>query len=269
MSFSSIVFLFGLLLALLSPATAQTFTNCDPTKKSCPDDPAFGMNYTFDFSSTDVAKTWNTTNGVVQHGSNGGEFTINKRKDSPTIQSEFYIFFGVVEVHMKAAAGQGIISSIVLESNDRDEVDWEIIGGNNTHVESNYFGKGNDTTFDRALYHPVTTPLDLFHNYTVRWTADKIEWFIDTALVRTLPFKDALGGQNFPQTPMNVRLGIWAGGDPDLGNGTNEWAGGLTDFSKAPFTMMVQNVTVTDYSNGSAYHWSDNSGSWQSIKALS
>ena len=170
---------------------------------------------------------------------------------------------------MKGAHGQGVISSIVLESDDLDEVDWEMMGGNNTHVETNYFGKGNTTSYDRAIYYPVDTPLDTFHNYTVHWTSAQIEWYIDSVLVRTLNYADANGGNNYPQTPMTVRLGIWAGGDPSLPNGTIEWAGGLTDFTKGPYTMYVQNVTAKDYSTGSAYHYSDKSGSWQSIKTIS
>lgn len=67
---------------------------------------------------------------------------------------------------------------------------------------------------------------------------------------------------------MNVRLGIWAGGDPDNNINTIDWAGGATDFTKAPFTMYVQNVTVTDFSTAKAYHYSDASGSWKSIKSI-
>jgi beta-glucanase (GH16 family) len=111
-----------------------------------------------------------------------------------------------------------------------DEVDWEFMGGNNTHAETNYFGKGNTTLFNRAIYYPVETPLDTFHNYTVHWTKDVIEWYIDTNLVRTLHYADALDGYNFPQTPMNIRLGIWAGGDPSNNKGTIEWAGGAVCF---------------------------------------
>jgi beta-glucanase (GH16 family) len=272
MSFSASLSVALLLAAALSPVKAQTWTKCNPTWTnitSCPDDSALGLDYTFDFSQANVSTVWNTTEGTVLHTSNGGEFTINKQGDSPTMQSQFYIFFGSVEVHMKGAAGQGIISSIVLESDDLDEVDWELIGGNNTSIETNYFGKGNTTSYDRAIYYPVDRPLDTFHNYTVHWTSDKIEWYIDTQLVRTLPYAAANGGNNFPQTPMNIRLGIWAGGDPSNSNGTIEWAGGLTDFTKGPFTMYVQNVTVNDQSTGSStYHYGDKTGSWQSIKAI-
>ena len=259
---ASILLIFG----LLSFVRAQTWTSCNPLNSTCPTDVALGRNYTFDFTQSSFTSVWNQTAGSTVYGSDGAQFIVNQRGDAPTIQSEFYIFFGVVEVHMKAATGQGIISSIVLESDDLDEVDWEFIGSNATHGETNYFGKGNTTSYDRAIYYPIDNPQENFHNYTTRWTAEKLEWFIDGNLVRTLLYKDANGGANFPQTPMNVRIGIWAAGDYANKNGTVEWAGGLTDYTKGPYTMTVQSVRVTDFSSGSEYAYGDNSGSWKSIK---
>lgn len=88
-------------------------------------------------------------------------------------------------------------------------------------------------------------------------------------MVRTLSATDSLAnyGKNYPQTPMFVKIGIWAGGDPTMNNaGTVEWAGGDVDYSKGPYTMTVQNVEVHDYSSGSMYTYGDKSGSWQSIQ---
>lgn len=170
---------------------------------------------------------------------------------------------------LKAASGQGVISSIVLESDDLDEIDWEFMGGNGTHAETNYFGKGNQTSFDRAIYYPVSSDLrENFHNYTLDWTAERLQWLIDGQVVRTLPYAAALNGTNYPQTPMTVRMGIWAGGDPGNNNGTIEWAGGLTDYTKGPYTMNIKSAQVTDYSSGKEYNWSDKSGGWQSIKSI-
>lgn len=67
---------------------------------------------------------WTAISGNVTYGSNGAEFTINKRYDAPTLETNFYIFFGEVEVVMRAANGTGIVSSIVMESDDLDEIDW-------------------------------------------------------------------------------------------------------------------------------------------------
>lgn len=169
---------------------------------------------------------------------------------------------------MRCAKGTGIISSIVMESDDLDEVDWEFIGGNSTSVETNYFGKGNTTSYDRAIYYGVDNPQENYHNYTTIWTQEKLEWYIDSVLVRTLKYEDAVDGKNFPQTPMNLRIGIWAGGDPtENSNGTIEWAGGETDYKEGPFSMIVDSVYVEDYSSGSAYSYGDTTGSYSSIKS--
>lgn len=45
------------------------------------------------------------------YGPDGAEFTIAQKGDAPTIQSKFYIFFGEVEVWLKAAPGHGVVSS--------------------------------------------------------------------------------------------------------------------------------------------------------------
>lgn len=236
----------------------------------CPADIALGVsNYTIDFTSSIMTnRVWNATAGKVDYGDNGAQFTIAARGDAPTVQTNFHIFFGQVEVIMKAAHGQGVVSSIVLESADLDEVDWEWIGGNDSYVQTNYFGKGNTTSFDRAVWHPVSNPQDEWHNYTVDWSAEKLEWFIDGQSIRVLNYGDANGGHNFPQTPCDVRLGIWAGGDPKNPNGTIEWAGGETNYDDTPYTMTVKSVRVSDASKGTQYVYGDKTGSWQSIKVL-
>ena len=256
------------LLALASTVLSQTFTDCDPTKKECPPDQGLGIsNYTINLTQNMMSDTvWNTTAGSIDYGTEGAQFTINQRGDAPTVKTNFYIFFGQVEVIMKAAHGQGVVSSIVLESDDLDEVDWEWIGGNSSYVQTNYFGKGNTTSFDRAVWHPVDDPQDNFHNYTVDWSQEKLDWYVDGQIIRTLLYEDANGGHNFPQTPCDVRLGIWAGGDPKNPNGTIEWAGGVIDYNDAPFTMNVKSVRVSDASTGTQYSYGDLSGSFESIK---
>jgi hypothetical protein len=45
----------------------------------------------------------------------------------------------------------------------------------------------------------------------------------------------------------------------------SEWAGGPTDYSVCPCTMLVKSLTVTDYSTGTSYSYSGTEGTWQSI----
>ncbi|KAK9847719.1 Concanavalin A-like lectin/glucanases superfamily [Penicillium brevicompactum] len=253
-------------LAAATLVSAQTYSDCNPMKKTCPANiGTTESSQTFDFTKSSGLDRWTTTAGNVKTGSNGAEFTVNKQGDSPTIQTDFYILFGEVSVTMKAAPGTGIVSSIVLQSDDLDEVDWEAVGGDTTQIETNYFGKGDTTTYDRAIWEPVSTPQETLHIYKVVWTKEATTWTIDK-VIRTLAFNDAQSGTRYPQTPMNVRIGIWAGGDPSNGEGTIEWAGGATDYSKSPFTMYIRDVTVVNYNPAETYTWSDQSGSSESIQ---
>ncbi|CAI6309007.1 unnamed protein product [Periconia digitata] len=253
--------------AFLALASAQTFTACNPMEKDCPNDPAIAATFETNFKAgKDAVKGWKQTAGELKYGPDGAEFTLAKKGDAPTIQSEGYLHFGYVEVKMKAAAGAGIVSSIVLQSEDLDEVDWEYIGSVPSKVQMNYFGKGNTTTYDRMIEAPISSHLEM-HTYALNWTAEAITWIIDDKPVRTLQYAEANGGKNFPQTPSNVRIGIWAGGDSDS-PGTVEWAGGKPDYSKAPFTQTVESIKIINYSPGKEYEWTDKTGSYQSIKVI-
>ncbi|KAK0668022.1 concanavalin A-like lectin/glucanase domain-containing protein [Cercophora samala] len=255
----------GLLCAL---ATAQTYTSCNPTAKSCPPDVGLPVpEYSVDFRNGPDSTHWSSvgTGSVTYTPNLGAAFTINKQGDSPTMETSWYFFFGRAEVHMRAASGTGIVSCVVLESDDLDEIDWEWIGGEPSDVQTNYFGKGNTTTWDRGGKTPMGDSQGLTHNYTIDWTPSLITWYIDGAVVRTLAYQDALGGHNFPQTPMRLKLGIWAGGDSNNPNGTIDWAGGVTNYTQGPFTMYVESVSVTNLNPAASYLYSDLSGSWNSI----
>jgi beta-glucanase (GH16 family) len=208
--------------------------------------------------------------------SNGANFKITSKTGAPTVSTTQYIMFGNVTVNMKASPGTGIVSSFILESDDLDEIDWEWLGATDTSVESNFFGKGNVTTYDRAIYHPMTAAISQFHEYTIVWTKDYVKWLIDGNEVRNLPYADpkALGGKNFPQSPMKIKMGNWVGcadaaaaADPKT-QGTCEWAGGPASFdNSASYSMLVKSVTINDYGCGGKYTYSDMSGSYQSIKS--
>ena len=62
-----------------------------------------------------------------------------------------------------------------------------------------------------------------FHKYALNWTSESLTWIVDDKPTRTLNFADANGGKNYPQTPCNVRLGNWPGGD-SKDEGTRQWA---------------------------------------------
>lgn len=253
---------------LLQLAAAQTYTSCQPLNQSCPPDPALGTAHLWNFSSTPSSDLWENYGGYVTYDAQkGATFTISKAGDSPTIRTKFYFFFGKTELILQASPGQGIVSSMMWLSDDLDEVDWEFLGTNTSFGFSNYFGKGRKD-YDNSAGEAVANPQDDYHNYTCVWTQDKLEWWLDGNNVRTLLPAEANQTHNYPQTPMRMSVGIWAGGGPGEPAGTVEWAGGETDFSKGPFNMYVKSAYVQDYTSGKEYKYGNMSGDWQSIEIV-
>lgn len=168
---------------------------------------------------------------------------------------------------MKAAPGAGIVSSLVLQSDDLDEIDMEWLGADGTEVQTNYFGKGDVTTYNRGAFNPAANNQNEFITYTVEWTSTQITWSVGGTIVRVLTPATANANQ-YPQTPMQIKFGAWSGGDPSNPAGTIAWARGPTNYADGPFTMTVQSISVTDYSTGTQYKYGDTSGNWQSIEAV-
>jgi len=259
-------------VALASSVAAQTFSSCNPVKgDKCPADKAVGGTVVIDFTQGandffDVAGGTTLTYDPVK----GAVFTIKEDTNAPTITSKQYIFFGRVEVEVQASVGTGVVTSAVLESDCLDEIDWEWLGGDTTEVQTNYFSKGDTSTYDRGGFSPVSTPQTGFHTYTIDWTSERVEWIIDGTVVRTLTYAAAKGGATFPQTPMQIKLGTWVAGKQGAPQGTVTWAGGYTNFANAPFYGYYRKVTVTDYSNGvkgaKSYSYGDTTGTFGSIK---
>ncbi|CAK7229010.1 transglycosylase [Sporothrix eucalyptigena] len=255
--------------ALAASTTAQTSTSCNPlTSTNCPADTALGMAIDVDFTKGSVNSFTASGGGTVSYGSDGVTFTVSASGDAPQLTSIFYIMFGRVEFTMKSAPGAGIVSSLVMQSDDLDEIDMEWLGADSTEVQTNYFGKGETTTYNRGQFNPAANNQAEFIKYTVDWTADRIVWSVADTVVRTLTYADAATDQ-YPQTPMQVKFGAWSGGDPSTNaEGTVEWARGPTNYSDGPFSMVVQSILVTDYSTGKEYVYSNTSGDWQSIEAV-
>lgn len=246
--------------------SAQTYTDCNPLQQTCNPVPALAGTLSTDFVDQQSSRyEAYLTSDKVTYTDKGATFTISEQGDSPTVESDFFLMFGRVEFTAQAAPGIGIVSSMVLISEDLDEIDIEWAGGDNAQVQSNYFSKGDTTTYDRGKYHSIANPVTQFNTYAIDWTSERINWELNGVVVRTLTNP---GTGYYPQSPMQVRFGSWAGGDPTNSEGTIEWAGGLTNYANGPYNYYVQTLKVTDYSTGSEYKYTDHSGSWTSIQAI-
>lgn len=91
---------------------------------ACPADSALGKTITVDFTQGESSEFAVADGSTITYGTNGAEFIITSDGTARTITSNNYIFFGKVEIVMRAANGTGIVSSFVMESDDLDEIDW-------------------------------------------------------------------------------------------------------------------------------------------------
>ncbi|QPG75195.1 hypothetical protein FOA43_002545 [Brettanomyces nanus] len=253
-------------VATSSSESATSLATCNPLSSTgCSADPALATAISDDFHSESKHYSPYRTPSKISYSDDGLNLTLSKQYDNPSLVSNYYIMFGRMEVMLKSASGTGVISSFYLQSDDLDEIDFEWFGGYGYEVQSNFFSKGNTTTYDRGEYHQMDDPRADFHNYTVDWTSDALKWYLDGTLIRTL---DSNSSSGYPQSPMRVYFGVWAGGDSSNTEGVIEWAGGLTDYTLAPFNMQIQKLVVTDYSTGSEYKYTDDTGDWSSIQAV-
>ncbi|CAG8462376.1 3805_t:CDS:2 [Diversispora eburnea] len=162
-----------------------------------------------------------------------------------TLNSTYKLHFGITEIKMKVNGVGGVVTAFIV--NNGDEIDWEMVGKDVNHGQSNFFWNGLLLYGVNGGVHSVPNgPIDTkFHTYTFDWQPDRITWKIDGQVVRTLWRKDTYkdGVYQFPSNPSYVQLGIWDGsGAP----GTAKWANGPIDWTKQPdkLTTIIESVSI-------------------------
>ncbi|KAJ4862004.1 glycosyl hydrolases family 16 domain-containing protein [Trichoderma breve] len=256
-------------LAIPVLASLKDLSHCDPLKKDahCPPDPAVASKTSFDFTkatwddqftsfwtvdaSTSQDKrqlTFNTTD------SKGAAFNIWQDSQAPTLTSNKYMLFGKVSVEVQAAKGPGIITAIVLKSDSGDEIDWELLGAFENQAQTNYFYDGQPlfNTYN-TTYHLDASSFASTQKYSIEWTPTNLSFSINNIVRKSWHVGD-IPAYKWPQTPMQVKLGIWTvsnSSDP----GTVAWAGGLPnwtghDADKNPYSAYFKTVELEDYTGG-------------------
>lgn len=268
--FQNIIPFLFFILPLLGTVQGQVQTTCNPlTANNCPPDPALSGTFQYDFANGESESFYTDSwwlPFISYDKTDGATFSITRKGVAPTLTSKFYVMFGRFEIAIKTASGTGIISDVILQSDDQDEVDLEWIGSQPTQVQTNYYSiRNRPPVYNQGFTHELGKNLQTdFHTYTVDWNVDRLIFAVDGNTIRTV---NSENNDQYPRTPMKVAMGLWAGGDSDNAPGTIQWAGGATDYSQAPFNMSIKSVKVVDYSTGESYSYKDKSGSTDSIEA--
>lgn len=183
-----------------------------------------------------------------------------------TFVADFYIMYGKVSITMKTAHGNGLVSTMIMNSSTSEEIDWEVLGttdqqysGAAQPVQANVFAANHgvynnlflskDPNTNAEYGKPVASsasPADHasgYHTYGIEYTKDLITWSVDEAVVGSFARSEADAQHAFVSTPMRFQFGLWAE------QGANSWSG-PSDVSTGQGCMYVSGITAVDYSAG-------------------
>lgn len=226
--------------------------DCNPTNVTCPADPAMPASKTYDLTTSNTADfSYVMASRMAESGSEL-QFSVVEQGDAPTLVTNDYLLYGNVKATIKTAPGVGMVSAFILMSDVLDEVDWEWLGANDAEAQTNYYYRGETAGYNRGGVSAVSTPAETEHVYEIDWTESTLRWIIDGTTVRTLNEADTTG-YGYPSTPCQIKIGVWASGDPTNPAGTIEWGGGLIDYSAGPYTMSLSSLEVTSYTTAGSF----------------
>lgn len=126
--------------------------------------------------------------------------------------------YGFLEARMKAAKGNGTISSVFLctgpwdeiggKKNPWDEIDIEILGNDTTKMQVNYItdSEGSKGGHEKLIKLGFDASED-FHTYAIRWEKERIIWSVDGKAVHV---EDGERGA-LPTYPGRIMMNLWPG----------------------------------------------------------
>ena len=145
------------------------------------------------------------------------------------LSSTHYVWYGRISATLRSSAGAGVVTAFIMMSDVKDEIDFEFVGTDLQHVQSNFYWQGTENYTNSANLSAASTDTQT-HTYTFDWTPDSITWSVDGAALRTLTrastYNASTGVFQFPQTPARVMLSLWPAGLSSNAPGTIAWAGG-------------------------------------------
>lgn len=161
-----------------------------------------------------------------------------------------------------------------------------MLGSDKTQAQTNYFYDGHAlyNTYNTTYSLGSSSSYDQFHTYTLEWTDtvlkfsidgdDRKIWHIQTTDSHHKP-QDTIPTEKWPQTPMQIKLGVWAV-NPDSDAGEIIWAGGVPNWNEQPFTAEFRNVQLTDYmgwceepsQEDMEYRYDERTHGWADVKVV-
>lgn len=193
---------------------------------------------------------WVAEGNVVPYG-DSILLTMPPDSSGTLLSSTNYVWYGKISATMKTSRGAGVVTAFIMMSDVKDEIDYEFIGTDVQHAQSNYYWQGTLNYTNEVNISSSSTDSEQ-HTYTIDWQENSITWSVDGNVGRTVKkdetFNSSTNSYQYPQTPARVQLSLWPAGNPKNGQGTVNWAGGEIDWSSPYMTNGYYKAEVMEVS---------------------
>ena len=238
------------LLALAQPAFAQDvafrdeFDQLDASRWYASDGWSNGDHQNCTWSSDQVR----AIDGVLQVGF-APQAKGDRQYSCGEIQTRNAYSYGTFEARLKTPAGSGLNAAFFSfigpqQGKPHDEIDFEILLRDTAHVETTTFvnGKSGDGEVGSGQSHTLPgSSDDDFITYAFTWEPDRIRFYIDGELVRTMD-----DPRSIPSNPQRIFFSLW--GSDTL----TDWMGRF-EAVVAPIAMEVDWVAFTPLGEDCAF----------------
>lgn len=198
---------------------------------------------------------WVSSGTPLAYGDSAVLLTMAPNTVGTLLSSTHYVWYGKISATMTTSQGAGVVTAFIMMSDMKDEIDFEFVGVDLQHAQSNYYFQGvTDYLNEKNL--SVSNTVQNSHKYEIDWQPDTLTWSIDGTILRTLNKNDTYNTTDkqyhYPQTPSRIQLSLWPAGLASNGKGTIDWSGGLVDWDSSLMTngyyyAQVSEVDVTCY----------------------
>ena len=187
--------------------------------------------------------------GTPQEYDGGILLTMPPNSVGTLLSSTHYVWYGKIATTMTTSKGPGVVTAFIMMSDVKDEIDFEFIGSDTQHVQSNFYWQGTLNYTNELNITASNTDSDT-HIYTIDWQPDSLTWSVDGSVQRTLNKADTWNGTTnsfqYPQTPSRIQLSLWPAGEQQNGDGVVDWAGGLIDWNSPDMTNGYYSAHITE-----------------------
>ncbi|KAJ1298042.1 hypothetical protein BS78_01G423500 [Paspalum vaginatum] len=169
-------------------------------------------------------------------------------------QAAYLHGFFSARIKLPADHTAGVVVAFYMSNGDvyertHDELDFEFLGnvrGREWRVQTNVYGNGSTASGREERYGLWFDPTEDFHRYAIRWSRDRIIFYIDETPIREVVRTESMGAQ-FPSKPMSLYATIWDGSSWATSGGRYK-----VDYKYAPYVAEFADLALRGCAVGPA-----------------